>query len=116
LILNECWNTFGSINAAVRSTRRKVAEAEQLAAAIGGDAGPYKVASCWIVRDTRRNREIVSRYPEVFATSFPASSAAWVRALTTSGAPVPEEPGLVWSDLRATRLLAWRKPRNLATG
>ena len=35
LILNECWNTFGSINLAVRSTHRKVAEAVQLAAATG---------------------------------------------------------------------------------
>ncbi len=34
LLLNECWNTFGSINAAVRSTHRKLAEA---GSAGGGD-------------------------------------------------------------------------------
>lgn len=109
LILNECWNTFGNVNAGVRSTRRKVAEAEALAVAIGGDRGPYRVAACWIARDTRRNRALIARYPEVFAAAFPGSSAGWVQALTVAGAPVPEAPGLVWSDVAATRLFAWRK-------
>jgi hypothetical protein len=59
-MLNECWNTFGSINAAVRSTKRKVAETENLAVAIAGDSAPYRVAACWIVRDTKRNRELLA--------------------------------------------------------
>lgn len=109
LILNECWNSFGNINASIRSTHRKVAEAGQFAAAIGGDAGPYRVASCWIVRDTRRNREIIGRYPEVFASTFVGSSRQWVAALTRRGEQPPDEPGLVWCDLRATRLFAWRR-------
>ena len=107
LILNECWNSFGSINASLRSTHRKVADAE-------GIAGGYRVASCWIVRDTRRNREIVGRYPEVFETAFPGSSTAWVKALTDPGAAVPDQPGLVWCDLKATRLFAWRRPPAVA--
>jgi hypothetical protein len=112
LILNECWNTFGSINSAVRSTRRKISEAEQLAAALGSsdaDRPAYRVAACWIVRDTRRNRALMAAYPEVFDAAFPGSSAAWVRALTDPHAPVPDQPGLVWSDLHATRIYAWRK-------
>jgi transcriptional regulator with XRE-family HTH domain len=108
LILNECWNTFGNINASVRSTHRKVAEAEQLAAAASRDGNSYRVACCWIVRDTRRNRELVARYPEVFATAFPGSSTAWVRALSSPKAPVPEQPGFVWCDLQATRVFARR--------
>jgi transcriptional regulator with XRE-family HTH domain len=110
LFIEECWNTFGNINAAVRSTRRKIAEAEQLAVAIGGELGPYRVAAVWIVRDTRRNREIVSRYPEVFAAAFTGSSRQWVKALTTAAVEPPVGLGLVWCDLRATRLFAWRKP------
>lgn len=110
LIIEECWNTFGNINASIRSTRRKIAEAEELAVAAGGDRGPYRVAACWIVRDTRRNREIVARYPEVFASTFTGSSRQWVAALTRQGVSPPEELGLVWCDLRATRLFAWRKP------
>lgn len=109
LFIEECWNTFGNVNAAVRSTRRKIAEAEQLAIALGGEAGPYRVAAVWIVRDTRRNRDIVARYPEVFAAAFTGSSRHWVRALTKAAVEPPVELGLVWCDLRATRLFAWRK-------
>jgi hypothetical protein len=113
LILEECWNSMGDIGAAGRSTNRKVAEAEAFAVAIGGDR-PYRVASVWVIRDTRRNRELTRRYPEVFAARFPGSSRGWVDALTprADGSPPPEpppEPGVVWCDLNATRLFAWRR-------
>jgi transcriptional regulator with XRE-family HTH domain len=104
----ECWNTFGSINASVRSTRRKIADAQALAVAIGAEGGAYRVAACWIVRDTRRNREIVGRYPEVFAATFTGSSARWLQALTTAEVRPPNELGLVWCDLNATRLFPRR--------
>ena len=107
LILVECWNTIGDIGAAARSTSRKLAEAEALAIAVGDD-GPYRVAGCWVVRATRRNRELVSRYPEVFAYRFAGSSAGWLRTLNT-GATAPRQTGLVWADLNARRLVAWRK-------
>jgi hypothetical protein len=103
----ECWNSFGDLGAAARSTARKVAEAEGLAVALGGEA-PYAVRSCWVIRDTRRNRELLRRYPEVFAARFPGSSRGWVRALST-GADAPIEPGLVWCDRDATRIFAWRR-------
>ena len=74
LIIEECWNTFGNVNASIRSTRRKIAETEAMAVAIGGERGPYKVAGVWIVRDTRANRALIARYPEVFASAFPGSS------------------------------------------
>ena len=51
---------------------------------------------------------LVARYPEVFASRFPGSSRGWVDALTTGSAP-PSEPGLVWCDVGATRLFAWRR-------
>jgi transcriptional regulator with XRE-family HTH domain len=109
LFINECWNTFGNINASVRSTHRKVAEAEQLAVAIAGERGPYKVAAVWIVRDTRVNRALIARYPDVFAAAFPGSSAAWVKALTQSGTMPPTQPGLVWADVNGRRIYAWRR-------
>ncbi|HXX59900.1 MAG TPA: helix-turn-helix transcriptional regulator [Candidatus Sulfotelmatobacter sp.] len=119
LALVECWNTFGDLGAAARSTNRKVADANGLAAAIGGgrpadrdhldEPGPtYEVGTAWIVRATRRNRELLARYPELFASRFPGSSVGWLRTLTT-GAPMPTEPGLVWCDVAATRLYAWRR-------
>jgi transcriptional regulator with XRE-family HTH domain len=111
LMLVECWNTFGSINAAVRNTRRKLAEAEALAIAIGGDDGAYRVAGCWVVRDTRRNRALIASYPEVFSSAFHGASLGWVRALTRPEAEPPAELGLVWSDLAASRVFAWRARR-----
>jgi transcriptional regulator with XRE-family HTH domain len=109
LVLVECWNTFGNIGASVRSTRRKIAEAEALAIAIGGDRGPYRVAAVWLVRDAPRNRAVLARYPEVFEATFTAPSAAWVKALTFSAATPPTEMGLAWCDPRSGRLTAWRR-------
>ena len=107
LELLECWNIIGDIGAGARSTARKVADAERMAVVVGRDR-PYRVASCWVIRATRRNRELVARYPEVFARRFPGSSRAWVAAITTGSEP-PVEPGLVWCDVSATRLFAWRR-------
>ncbi len=107
LVLVECWNTFGDIGAAVRSSSRKLAEAAELAIAVGGDRA-HSVRGCWVIRATAANRGLVARYPQIFAARFPGSSAAWVRALTV-GAQPPDEPGIVWSDVPATRLFAWRR-------
>lgn len=124
LMLVECWNSIGDVGAAVRSTNRKRAEAEGLAAVIGGGrpaasrghrldgpdepGEPYAVATVWVVRATRRNRELVARYPELFASRFTGSSRAWVNALT-NGSPPPTDLGLVWCDVRSTRIYAWRR-------
>lgn len=106
LIQVECVNTFGNINAAIRSSDRKRAEAEALAISIG-HGQPYAVHQVWVVRATRRNRELLGRYPELFATRFAGSSRAWVDALTKGSEP-PGELGLVWCDVWATRSFAWR--------
>jgi len=115
LILVECWNTFGDLGAAIRSTNRKLAEAAELAIAIRGER-PYRVAGCWVVRDVERNRRLVATYPELFASRFAGSSALWVRALAGASGEgpgsrpePPAELGLVWCDARATRLFAWRR-------
>jgi transcriptional regulator with XRE-family HTH domain len=108
IILQEAWNSIGDIGAGLRSSARKAAEAEAAAVLAGGDDGPFRIASCWVVRATTRNRTLIARYPEVFSAAFPGSSSAWVRALTTAEAP-PTEPGLVWCDVAGTRLFAWRR-------
>jgi transcriptional regulator with XRE-family HTH domain len=105
LIHAECWNTIGDVGAAARSSARKLAELEDLAIARWGEASTGLV---WIVRATARNRALIARYPEVFASRFPGSSRGWVDALTTGSEP-PSESGLVWCDVGATRLFAWRR-------
>ncbi|HUG48112.1 MAG TPA: helix-turn-helix transcriptional regulator [Candidatus Limnocylindria bacterium] len=111
LIQIECVNSLGSINAALRSTDRKRSEAEALAVAVG-HGRPYSVRVCWVVRATRRNRELLATYPEIFASRFRGSSRAWLRALTEGFRP-PDQPGLVWCSVDASRLLEWR-PRRIA--
>ena len=113
LVLCECWNSFGDIGAAARSSARKIAEATVFATAIWGTQA-HRVASCWVVRDTRRNRQLVNRYPEVFGSRFPGSSRDWVAALSLrpespKRPEPPTDPGLVWCDAAATRLFAWRR-------
>jgi transcriptional regulator with XRE-family HTH domain len=114
LILVECWNSIGDVGAAARSSDRKLAEAQALAAARWGDqAGTVGVL--WVVRSTARNRALVARYPEVFAARFPGSSAGWVMALAEGAAP-PLGAGLVWCDVAATRVFPWRRPRSTPGG
>jgi hypothetical protein len=86
LILQEAWNTFGDIGAAIRSTNRKAAEAADLAAAMD-DGLPYRVASVWVIRPSATNRGLVARYQEIFASAFPGSSRMWAR-----GRSEPEVP------------------------
>jgi len=102
----ECWNTFGDIGAGARSSSRKVAELREIAIATWG--AEARAALVWVVRDTVANRRIVASYPDVFAAKFPWSSAAWVAALTEGG-PIPMGAGLVWCDVRAGRIFAWRR-------
>jgi HTH-type transcriptional regulator/antitoxin HipB len=106
LLLIECVNTFGDVGASVRSSDRKRQEALEYAIALGGERA-LDVHTCWIVRATRRNRDLVARYPELFSARFPGSSAGWVRALTLGERP-PSAAGLVWCDITATRVFARR--------
>jgi len=108
LIIHEAWNTFGDIGAAVRSTNRKLSEANDLAATID-DGPPFRVAAVWVVRPSAANRALVRRYPETFAAAFPGSSRSWARALL-SNSPAPDRPGLVWLDPATGRITEWRRP------
>ncbi len=111
LIIEEAWNTFGDLGAAIRATNRKSAEALGLAATVD-DGPPYRVAMVWVVRDSAANREILRRYPEIVQTAFPGSSRGWVDALTRGTEP-PLGSSLVWHDPATGRLIARRKaPRD----
>jgi hypothetical protein len=66
------------------------------------------VAGCWVVRASVRNRALVGQYPQVFATRFPGPSELWLRALTAGTTP-PASPGMLWADVAAGRLIAWRR-------
>ena len=71
------------------------------------EPGETRVAGCWVVRATTRNRRLVATYPELFATRFPGSSRGWLEALVGGSEP-SDQPGLVWASADATRLFAHR--------
>jgi hypothetical protein len=84
----------------------KLGQAEQLAGTLGLD-GPHRVRGCWVVRATTANRNLVRRYPTIFASRFPGSSLGWWRTLIAGDDP-PAQPGLVWSDREASKLFPLR--------
>ena len=98
-VLIEAWNRFGDLGAAFRSTDRKAAELEALAA-----DGDVRVA--WVVRASAANRALLRRYPGLFRSRFPGSSRAWARALR-GGTPAPREPGILWWDANRPVEVRW---------
>jgi transcriptional regulator with XRE-family HTH domain len=112
LLIEEAWNTFGDLGAAIRSTNRKVAEAADLKSMID-DGAPYRVAAVWVVRPSAANRRLVARYRQIFRSALPGSSKAWVASLTTDAAP-PVHPGLVWLDPASGLVTACRLPDRTA--
>jgi hypothetical protein len=97
LVIIEIWNRLDDLGAAVRTTHRKQAEAATRAAAIGREDRPYDIATCWILRDSGANRELVRSYPSVVRTEFTGSSRGWVDMLTHGTRP-PAETGIFWAD------------------
>jgi transcriptional regulator with XRE-family HTH domain len=96
LLIIEIWNRLDDLGAAVRTTHRKQAEAAALAVIAGGHATPYRVATCWVLRDSTANRELARRYPAIFRAEFPGSSRAWVSTFENGTIP-PEGAGIVWA-------------------
>jgi len=107
LIIAEIWNRHDDLGGAARAFDRKVVEAAAYAAFVSGDAGPYRVAACWLLVDTAANRRLVARYPEIVRARFAGSSVQWARALTEGTAP-PAEPGVAWIDPRVGRIIPLR--------
>ena len=67
-----------------------------MAVVAGGDGEPYRVATCWVLRDSAANRDLVRRYPAIFRAEFPASSRAWVEAIEQGTKP-PDGNGILWA-------------------
>lgn len=110
LLLVEITNRAGDLGASLRSTDRKAAELERSAILAGGEVGPYRIGIGWLLVETAANRMLSRRYPELFRSRFPGSSAAWARALSEGASP-PNEPAIAWIDTRAGRIypLRWRR-------
>lgn len=67
-----------------------------------------RVQGVLVLRATARNRATVAELAELFATRFPGSSAAWLRALTDPAVRMPDHDGFLWSNVAGTRLVTAR--------
>ncbi len=103
--LIEIWDWFDDVGAAFRSWDRKLDQVDRLRAARGMEEG---VSGCWVVRATRRNRSLVRDHRTLFRARFPASSAAWLAALTSPEGLVPGAAGLLWVAVQGDRLFPAR--------
>jgi transcriptional regulator with XRE-family HTH domain len=72
-----------------------------------------RVSGLLVLRATGRNRATVAELAGLFAARFPASSRAWLDALTHPSSRMPDGDGLLWSTVKGDRLqvarLWWRR-------
>jgi transcriptional regulator with XRE-family HTH domain len=98
----EVWDLITDGGAAMRGLEVKVRATRER---LGPD---WRVRGLLVVRGTQRNRRLVGELRALFAARYPASSAAWLRALSEPGAAMPDADGLAWTDVAGTRLIAAR--------
>jgi transcriptional regulator with XRE-family HTH domain len=98
----EIWDLILDGGAAMRGLAAKV---EATRAHLGGE---WRVEGLLIVRGTHRNRNLIRGLNPLFAARYPASSGAWIGALTDRGRPMPDAAGFAWTDVGGGRLIAAR--------
>ena len=68
----------------------------------------WSASGLLVLRSTSRNRGLVQEFANLFATRFPASSAAWLAALGDQAGAMPSADGMAWSSVSGDRLFAAR--------
>lgn len=105
LCVVEVWNWLTDIGAAWRNHAAKVA-------AVRESHPTTRVSGLFVMRATRRNRELVREFGEVFRARFSASSDRMLAALGNRHVPAPEGDAVAWTDAHATRLVPVRARGN----
>ena len=115
--LIEIFDWISDVGAEARDWHRRLAAVERFAIArTTADQGLPRVCGTWVVRATRRNRQLVRDYHEFFAALLPGSAAAWLAALSDPALPMPTAPALVWISVTGDRLFASRRTEVAAVG
>jgi hypothetical protein len=106
----EIWDWFNDVGAAMRGLDNKIAAIRRtLAPDADGDIGAWRVGGLWVVRGTHRNRGLVRELRDVFESKFSGSAAGWLAALEDPATAMPSSSGLLWTDVKGTRLIAGRR-------
>jgi hypothetical protein len=106
--LCEVTDWVADVGDAVRDFQRRLAALDRYAVArMVGDVVP-RTSGFWLLRATQRNRRLVDEHRNFFRSRFPGSGRAWLAALTTATAAMPDEPALIWVDVAATRIFEVR--------
>ena len=115
--LVECYDWFDDVGAAMRVSDGKAASLRsRLEHGRDLRAPAWRVALLWVVRGTRRNRELISEFRAIFAAKFGGSSSDWIRCLEDPSRAMPSETGLVWTDLAGHRFMPARLGRTIPSG
>ena len=110
--LIEIIDWFDDVGAPMRAWPRRLEAVERSAIAkMVGDQAVPRVSGCWVIRATRRNRELVAQHENLFRNRFPGSGRAWLAALTDPAKPMPEEAAILWVSVSGDRIFAvrWRR-------
>jgi hypothetical protein len=93
--------------AAVRNFARRVDGLEQFAIArMASDEELPRTGGVFVLRATRRNRDLVQENRHFFKARFPGAAKSWLASLRDTAAPVPREAALVWVSVNGERLFA----------
>jgi hypothetical protein len=93
----------------VRDFQRRLAALDRYAVARMRPADAVPISGgCWLLRATRRNRELINEHRHFFRSRFPGSGRTWLAALTSTAAPMPADPALLWVDVGGTRIFPSR--------
>ena len=109
-VVVEIWDWFNDVGAAMRGLDDKVSAIRRALGTQSHDSlEAWGAGGIWLVRGTRRNRELVREFQDLFESKFAGSSIAWLAALEDPAAAMPTSAGLLWTDVKGTRLIAGRR-------
>ncbi|MEP7361370.1 MAG: helix-turn-helix transcriptional regulator [Chloroflexota bacterium] len=105
----EIWDWLADVGGSVRDFARRVEALGRYGITrMRGDEPPPYASGFWVLRATRRNRQLVTEHRNFFDGRFPGSGHAWLAALASPAAPMPMEPALLWVSVRGDRLFPAR--------
>ena len=98
----EIWDLLLDGGEAMRSLDAKVLATR---ARLGSE---WRIEGLFLFRRTSRNRALVKTLAPLIEARFPASSITWLRALSLTGASMPDAAGFAWTSVAGDRLIAAR--------